>query len=379
MKPVLQFIFLSTLFISCSKDKDSETIPAAASSAANPTNIEVPANYNFFRNGVSTVNYSGQTSRLNQLEELSLELKKANTGTSINSQLLMDMFANQNDPFSQAYPKDLKSKTFALDTSYFSNLLLSAAQHSGTTTAASSGVPGLLSRSNGSTILVDSSGREYVQLIEKGLMGATFFNQIANIYLSASKIGPQVDNLNLADTANGKFYTSMEHHFDEAFGYMGFPEDFTSNYAGGGTVRFWGKYSNNSDPLLQLNNTIMTHFKTGRAAIVAKNYLLLDQQVEQLHAAIETLIAATAIHYLNVSLTETQIGERHHALSEAYAFVRALRYASFQYRKIDAQTVTELWNTKIGTDFYGVDGDDLNEVKNTLSLAYGLEGVKNQL
>ena len=54
-------------------------------------------------------------------------------------------------------------------------------------------------------MLVDENGREFKRIIEKGLMGATFYNQIVNNYLTSSKIGSAVDNETI-DSANGKYY-----------------------------------------------------------------------------------------------------------------------------------------------------------------------------
>jgi len=364
---------LSIGLTSCSDDDEGST--------PNPVTpvITTPAAYEFTRDGNSTVNYEGQTSRLNQLEELTIELKKADAGNQISSSTLLDMFANQNNPFSQSYNKDLKSKTFPLDVDYFETLMKDAANLSGISTAASNGNAGLMTRESGATILVDSNGREFTQLIEKGLMGATFYYQITNTYLTDDKIGKQVENSSMVDSANGKYYTTMEHHFDEAFGYMGFPTDFTSNYSGSGTVRFWGKYSNTADDDIQMNDRLMNPFKLGRKAIVEKNYTLLDEQVAKLYTELEVMIAATAIHYVNQTLTLSNEGNRHHALSECYAFVRALRYSNASNRTISQQEVDNMLENKIGANFYITKGDDLKYIKNELAKGFGLETVADQL
>lgn len=378
-KPISLFGVCAIIFFSaCSEDSDDNPTPVNPITN-NGNNVSTPATYEFTRNGNSTVDYSGQTSRLNQLTELTAEMKKADAGNSISATTLLNMYANENNPFSQAFPKDLKSKSFANDTAYFKNLMSEMANNSGQTTVATNGNPGLLTRSNGSTILVDSNGREYTQLIEKGLMGAVLYYQISNTYLTDDKIGSAVNNSAMVDSANGKFYTTMEHHFDEAFGYLGFPTDFSSNYSGSGNVRFWGKYSNTADDDIQSNDKIMGAFKLGRAAIVAKNYSVLSAQVDILYAEIDKMIAATAIHYINDVLTDTNTGDRHHHLSEAYAFIRALSYAHIFERKLSDTEVKELYETKIGSNFYNTTSTDLNFIKDKLSTTYGLDAVKNQL
>ena len=361
---------------SCSNDdKEDVTAPVIPTEE---NKVATPATYEFTRLGNSTVDYSGQTSRLNQLTELTAEMKKADAGSSISAATLKDMFANQNNPFSQVYSKDLKSKTFALDVDYFEDLMDQMGALSGITTSASNGTAGLMTRASGATILVDSNGRELTQLIEKGLMGATLYNQIVNTYLTEDKIGRTVDN-DAIDTANGNYYTTMEHHFDEAFGYMGFPVDFSSNYNGSGVISFWGKYSNTADDNIQMNDRLMNAFKRGRAAITAKEYAVLDEEVNKLYEELEVMIAATTIYYINQTISLANAGDRHHALSEAYAFLRALRYSNASKRKINQADIPDMLENRIGNNFYNTTATNLNFIKNTLSAAYGLDSVKDQL
>lgn len=367
---------LIIFFSSCTDDDKEDVITPAISTEEDK--VATPATYEFTRLGNSTVDYSGQTSRLNQLTELTAEMKKADAGNSISATTLKDMFANQNNPFSQGYTKDLKSKTFTLDVDYFENLMDKMGALSGTTSSASNGTAGLMTRANNATILVDSNGRELTQLIEKGLMGATLYNQIVNTYLTKDKIGRAVDN-DAIDTANGKFYTTMEHHFDEAFGYMGFPIDFSSNYNGSGAVAFWGEYSNTADDNIQMNDRLMNAFKRGRAAITAKEYATLDEEVDKLYSELEVMIAATTIYYINQTISLANVGDRHHELSEAYAFLRALRYSNASHRKISQADISDMLENKIGMNYYNTTATDLNYIKNKLSSAYGLDAVKNEL
>ena len=86
------------------------------------------------------------------------------------------------------------------------------------------------------TYAFDEFGFEPVQLVEKGIMGATFFYQAVSVYMSEDKIGNAVDNSEV-DPING---TTMEHHWDEAFGYFGVGVDVPTTIPND----FWGKYSN---------------------------------------------------------------------------------------------------------------------------------------
>jgi hypothetical protein len=49
---------------------------------------------------------------------------------------------------------------------------------------------------------VDANGREFTQLIEKGIMGSVFYNQIYNTYFSEARTGDDVENTVLRDGKN---------------------------------------------------------------------------------------------------------------------------------------------------------------------------------
>jgi len=73
---------------------------------------DVPTTYNF-----DSVDYSGQTARLDMLGELSVEMKKGNTkGTPVSAVLLKNMYANVGSPFVKdslnTSGKKLKDKHF---------------------------------------------------------------------------------------------------------------------------------------------------------------------------------------------------------------------------------------------------------------------------
>jgi hypothetical protein len=168
------------------------------------SSIEAPENYEFTRDGESTVAYPGQNDRLDMVEEMKAYIATAHDGEIISEQALNDMFENTNGDGGGNFPfeseKQLKNKTFGpdLDENLFENIFANAEAASENGSAgvrAENGVAGLLEREgSGNDILVDAKGREFTQLVEKGLMGAVFYNQIFNEYLTDSKIGPDVEN-----------------------------------------------------------------------------------------------------------------------------------------------------------------------------------------
>lgn len=342
------------------------------------TEVSVPSTYDFEREGSSTVSYTGQTSRLNQLGEIKAYLLTADAGSAVGAQALKDMYENTGGNgggnFSTSYSTQLKDKTSEFDRVYFEDLMEKTATASlagAANTTASEGQAGLLTRGNGNTILVDENGHEFTQFIEKGLMGAVFYYQICEVYLTDARVGDEVNNDVIVDGTN---YTAMEHHWDEAFGYLGVPTDFLSNTDG---VRFWGSYINGRNLLLGSNATLMNAFLTGRTAIVNKNSNIRDAQRNIIYDELEKVVAATAVHYINSSLAATNDGDRMHLLSEAYIFIQDLKYNS-RAQITDAQINTIL-GTHIGTNFWQVSVTGLNEAKNLLSSIYGLDSVKDDL
>jgi hypothetical protein len=92
-----------------------------------PEVLEVPETYTFEREGATSVNYSGQTERLEQLKQIKTKMNAGNAGTELSGQDLLDMFANTggdgNGNFSFTSTKQIKDKTFAADQSYFESLM----------------------------------------------------------------------------------------------------------------------------------------------------------------------------------------------------------------------------------------------------------------
>jgi hypothetical protein len=354
--------------------------------------IEAPETYEFSRNGESTVSYPGQNDRLDMVEEMKAYIATANDGEILSEQDLNDMFENTDSDggrnFSFTSDRDLKSKTFApdLDNNLFEDIFADAAvasENGANGIRAQDGVPGLLEREDrGNDILVDAKGREFTQLVEKGLMGAVFYHQIFNVYLTDDRIGPDVENVETEEDAN---YTAKEHHFDEAFGYFNAPADFESDWPDARTdeLRFWSKYSNGSDAQLGFNDTIMEAFIKGRTAIVNNDQEALNKEVTVLYNSLELLAAATAVHYINSTLghlNNGNTGEAFHALSEAWAFVNALKYSP--NRKISHDRIAEIMNSDFGENgnFWNVTPSGLNNAKSILVETYtDLEPVQDQL
>ena len=328
----------------------------------------IPTTYSFTdASGNTTVNYSGQTERLNQLREMVVLMKSA-IASSISADDLKAMFANTggdgNGNFSFTSAKQLKDKCFAVDQALFETWMdkLAVASVSFSSQAAD-GQAGVLT-SGTSTYLFDENGREYLQFIEKGLMGAVFMNQALNVYF-VEEIN--VDNTTAVDAVNGKYYTEMEHHFDEAFGYFGVGIDFPTTIPND----FWGKYCNNQNATLNSNADMMSNFRKGRAAISNKYLTDRDKAIKAISKEWEEIAAFQAKKYLQdaISFFGNDDAKYLHALSEAYAFSWNLRYAPEATRRFTPTSHTSLMNL-YKSNFWEMTVADLNAIIAELDAKY---------
>ena len=329
----------------------------------------IPSAYVFTdANGNNTVNYSGQTDRLNQLREMVVLMKSA-ISSSISATDLKAMFANTggdgNGNFSFTSAKQLKDKCFSVDQALFETWMDKIALASNSfSSQASDGQAGVLT-SGTSTYLFDEKGIEHLQLIEKGLMGAVFMNQALNVYISSSEM--DVDNSSALDATNGLYYTAMEHHFDEAFGYFGVAIDFPTTIP----ADFWGKYCNNQNTALNSNADMMSNFRKGRAAISNKYLTDRDKAIKAIAKEWEEISAFQAKKYLQdaISFFGNDDAKYLHALSEAYAFSWNLRYAPEATRRFTPTSHTSLMNL-YKSNFWEMTVADLNAIIAELDAKY---------
>lgn len=369
----------SVAFVSCKKKGCTDPTATNYSAEAekddgscigdNTPAYTVPSNYSFTdASGNSTVSYSGQTDRLNQLAEM-VVLMKTGTSTTLDAQVLKDMFANVNGDgngnFSFSSTKQLKDKCFTADQALFETFMDEIATASiDYATPAADGQAGTLS-SGTSTYLFDANGVEHVQVIEKGLMGAVFLNQALNVYFGSAKM--DVDNTTAVDPSAGKYYTTMEHHWDEAFGYFGVDTDFPTTIP----TNFWGKYCNAQDATLNCNADMMDQFLRGRAAISADVLTDRDAAITAIRTEWEEISAYQAMAYLDQAVANfgTDNAKFLHVLSEAYAFAWNLRYAPTETRRMSVAEHTALM-AQFNTNFWSMTVADINAIKSTIDAKY---------
>lgn len=319
------------------------------------TTVTAPAKYQFERNGASTVSFSGQTTRIMMAEELVSALSDFDQSVESLNKMYANMDALGNDvaPFSQdalnISTKSVRSKVAASNDLFNTNAVEGSAIKAQLATwmdaqinevatnqdvLAAPGVAGQIADGT-KTRYLNAYGLEYNQAVSKSLIGGLMLDQIVNNYLSNTVLDDE-DNRAENDnelTEEAQSYTTMEHKWDEAYGYLFGTADATDAL---GTIgqgdsflnKYLGRVNGDSD-FSTIALDIYNAFKLGRAAIVAKDYTLRDQQANILKGLLSDVIGVRAVYYLQQSKIQldSNKGGAFHGLSEGYGFIYSLRFA----------------------------------------------------
>jgi len=371
MKKTLLFAGFITMLIACNnKNKDNEmkvvvNTPTVQDILSGNDFSRINGVYNnvyidnytslFTRDGEVTVSFSGQTTRLKQAKEIGenlntnvavADIQLKFEGEDVNGSL-------QSAGFSEASlngtTRIVRSKTSAsiglfnktngsgqgaTNVAEFDAYI---SRHQAIIdnwfTPAASRQAGTFLDSDGSIRYVDAKGFELDQLFTKGLVGALVYDQAVNHYFN--RLDDEYNGSNNYRTENeegtpkeGESYTTMEHHWDEAFGYI------YGNITGQNLIY---KYIDNVDALQKFTGTerqILEAFVKGRIAIVEKDYSTRDTQIAILREKLGLVIAVRAVHYLgggvkllrDLAEDAPERTNAFHDLSEGYGFVNSLRY-----------------------------------------------------
>ena len=378
MKLFNKFLFASVLVLavsSCAKKGCMDPTAANYDSVAEKDDgkcdytYDVPSEYVFTDgDGNNTVSYSGQTARMDMLSEMVSNLKTANNDASVtlSTSDLLAMYDNSYTGWSDTSlvgnGKQLKSKTALGDAGIQS-------MFEGWMNAAAAATP-----SSNTSYLQDASGLEWTQVIEKGLMGACFASQMTSNYLAGISSD---DNTTIED---GKYYTEMEHHWDEAYGYFTDAPDYPTN----GTDRFWGKYANKSylEDNIGSATDIATAFRTGRAAIAAGNTADALAQAEIIKTETKQMVAGMALHYLNDVKAQISSGTAdqssiNHSMSEALAFIFGIQFVTDSPDMSSAEVMALVNQIEPSVAGFSQNTMNINTVIDQVAAAAGLADKKN--
>lgn len=362
MKQTFTALSISAVLLitaSCSKSDSDNTIPS----------YTVPTTYNF-----SNVDFSASTTRIGMVTEMSNLMKNATTGV-LDGAKLKNMFSNTGAPFATAGYNtsglQVKDQCFALLQTDVSNYIDSLVKVSSTGKPASRGVAGVgASSANAASLYaLTATGRNYAQIFNKSIMGGLICYEIVNNYMVGG-ISSAVDNSNVI-TGSG---TAMQHNWDLAFGYWGVPIDFPANKVG---VKLWGSYSTQIDSGYHANKILMDAFLKGRAAINNKDDKTKLDQATIIMQTFEKMTGAAALQ--EVKEVKESINDniaRNSRLSECYGFVYSLKYNP-KRTITDAQIDAIL--ALFPANFYDLNIDQLNKIRDAVAAQYGFNDVKDIL
>ena len=391
MKKLFFYLTISSLFfMSCDKDDDP---------IVDPEPTVAPATYTFLRDGVTTVYYSGQSTRIAMGQEFISALKdESKTETQLDAMFdHQEGAADFSDTNLNASSKNIRSKTAASADLFSSNTTDATAikkqfdswiseQVSDVfpywSDDASAGSAGKIQEAGGgSTRYVNGKGLELNQAINKGLIGGLMADQMLNNYLGTAVLDAGTNTVDNDEKtlSDGKNYTTMEHKWDEGFGYL-YGADNQENPTLGADS-FLNKYLARveGDPDFQgIAATIYDAFKLGRAAIVNNDYLTRDDQVDIIRENISKVIAIRAIYYLQQGKANlgTDWASAFHDLSEGFGFVYSLQFtrkpgtnaAYFSTSEVNGfiSTLTS------GNGFWDITADQLDTMSNTIADRFGI-------
>ena len=325
----------------------------------NEPDNNVPATYEFLRNGESSVSYSGQTTRILMAEELAsalLDFDKSATE-------LQEMFANEDAVGSEVSPflnEDLNAETKSIRSKVAASKDLFSTNTAEAATIktqmdqwieaqvneifpyenqlAEVGKAGQIADGT-STRYINAKGLEYNQAVTKSLIGALMTDQILNHYLSAAVLdeATNVEDNNVSKVVDGKNYTNMEHKWDEAYGYLFGNSSTPANpLTDLGSDSYLNKYLarvEGDTDFAGIAQDIFDAFKAGRAAIVSEDYSTRDKQADILKEKISDVIGIRAVYYLQQGkngIESENFGTAFHDLSEGIGFIYSLRFTRDQ-------------------------------------------------
>jgi len=182
-------------------------------------------------------------------------------------------------------------------------------------------------------VYVTPEGQDLRQLLEKFLRVGIAFSQGADDYLDDDTEGKGLQSDHTA-VAEGKAYTSLEHQWDEGFGYFGASADFGQRAPADVADQPW--FDTDGDGQIDLSTEVcfghstnaakrdagavaatsfsrdaFEAFVAGRALLASTSDALTTEQLDELKAhrdqaveAWEKALAATAVHYINDTLQD---------------------------------------------------------------------------
>ena len=338
----------------------------------------MPESYVFMRDGLSTVAYDGQICRVQQAAQL---MNNEFTNPANNAGALNDMIQNG---FSISVCTDQKigNKIAASNLpgeevgnivfqGWMTDIVNDLATNVFPTwdSPASVGVAGVIGGRH-----VNAHGLEPNQAFTKGLIGAMCLDQITNKYTQPAYISTQ-DNT----PAMGGGYTTMEHKWDEGFGYL-FGMDVTAN------LDNWNSAAGAQGDVLLLKyahkigadvvEDLYELFIEGRYAIVIGDYDARDAAALEIKSILDGIVMQKSVDYLRGGAagiaagpsTDDAWADIFHDLSEGYGFVLSLQFTD-AFTHDDVVSMKATLDNDGGNGFWDIDPAALTQMADMIEAA----------
>ena len=315
------------------------------------------------------------------------------------------MFSNSNSPFSSeelnTSSKSIKSKVAASALYFSSNTVESSEIKNDFETFIADQMnvvkvnkdqlaePGLAGQiAAGSRVrFVNEKGLELNQAFAKGLIGGLLLDQIVNNYLSVQVLDEGENRANNKNEVleEGSAFTTMEHKWDEAYGYLygdssiptANPNSVLNESEDHLLFNYLGEVDADED-FAGLAEGTFDAFKKGRAAIVAEDYLIRDEQVKIIRENLSKVIAVRAVNYLQAgkaALAEQKYGNAFHDLSEGYGFIYSLRFTNNPSTNMPyiSKEQVNIYKEQLldGNGFWEVSPETLDSISEEIATAFG--------
>ncbi len=384
----LNLFVVGSLLTSCSSNDDDNTKDGE---------LMAPSSYQFIRNGSTTVSYDVKTDEILMAEEfISALIDNSKTETELDG-----MFTNTGNYFSTAELNEsnlnLRSKTAASNDYFSNNTTVASAIKSdfdgwiakqvnevfpNWSNAAAPGESGKIQElgAGNATLYVNAKGLEYNRMMNKTLIGAVMTDQILNNYLSVSVLDAGNARANndagILDGSNN--YTTMEHNWDQAFGYVYGTDNALAPQLN--QDRFLNQYVQRVDRDTDFEGVaqeIYDAFKLGRAAVVAKKYDIRNQQAEIIRENISKIIGIRTVFYLQLGENKivNDYGEAFHHLSEGVGFIYSLQFTRKPGTSVPYFTKSEvddlIAQLMENNGLWDVTSETLNSISSTIADRFG--------
>ena len=404
LKITLYTLMLSVLFIGCSDDDGD-----SSSTGSGGTSSTAPLTYTFesqFSEGTSSVKYTGQVVRNLLIKDIKAAVAAGGaTATDLN---VYYENSDENATIATSDSYTASQTTYhEISDSKLSNKIASAADNSFPWNPSSNvygyemSAPDLIAdwfahvESSGGQETTD--GLRLDQMIAKGLAGMVSYYQGTSVYLHPDKL----DGADNSVSANDDYqYTSMEHYWDESFGYFGASRDYNvladddarktySDTDADGSIDYtsefnfdWAAYAAKRDDCDGCDHdgsngfteAIMGAYLEGRHLITTgASVAEVRAQVTIIQNNWEKVIAANIVHYINSVISDIETGSsdmnKHWAEMRAFAVCLQFNYAAM-ISDSDLQSMASSMGTVPPTDTTGY-AATLESIKDMLGTTYG--------